>query len=286
MDLQAFFTKHTDSELTELLADGFAQLSTRLNERTRHSPTHLDDQRTRIHRLFDTDEPVWLFFFDGGRFDIFRQLYPEYLNGDLEMVYNGGIGYTGDWFERNMRYDFGNRGLFSMMPIRFQDDVNYTGTDYFHVAPDVRADLEVSERLAHLGYKERKEGKTIEVNPLKVNAVVREYPDLDGGVIRYLKPHPPFDGLEEITSGASKTSQTMDALKDGLSYRALTEHYIQTYRTAFESAIELIPDLNGEIVITADHGECLTCGQLFHGRNHDKHDHLTHVPWFEVEGIK
>lgn len=37
--------------------------------------------------------------------------------------------------------------------------------------------------------------------------------------------------------------------------------------------------------ITHDHGTCLACGQLFHGRRLEMHDHLTTVPWFEVEGL-
>lgn len=253
----------------------------------RHEPTHLADQRKRIHSLFDTDKPVWLFFFDGGRFDIFRQLYHDYFSGELEMVYNGGIGYTGDWFDRNMRYDFGNRGFFTLMPIRHQKHVDYDGRNYFATAPDLRNDIAISERLAHLGYTEHQSDATLDVDPLKINAAVRDNPTLNGGVIRYLKPHPPFDGIEELSAGQSKTDKTRRALQTGeLTYQELTASYRATYRTAFESARELIPELSGQVVITADHGECLTCGQLFHGRQHDKHDHLTHVPWFTVEDVQ
>lgn len=57
---------------------------------------------------------------------------------------------------------------------------------------------------------------------------------------------------------------------------------IETYKVGLEAATELVPDLPGRVILTADHGTCLSCGQLFHGRHLDKHDHLTVVPWMEV----
>jgi predicted transcriptional regulator len=114
---------------------------------------------------------------------------------------------------------------------------------------------------------------------------VRKYKDqVKGGIIRYCKPHPPFVGLERMTQGSSKTRDTRQALYDGdLTFAGLVDAYVKTYRQAFEAAASIVPELNGRVIITADHGECLECGQLFHGRNHVPHDHLVNVPWFEVQ---
>jgi hypothetical protein len=254
-------------------------------ESPRRQPCHLPDQRKYIQDLFDTDKQVWMLFMDAGRYDIFDQLVWDYFDGQLERVWNGGVGYTGDWADRNLRMKFGNRGLLSQLPLRYLQGVEYDGRDYFAMAPDISAESGVSERLAALGYTDGRMDRTFGTSPFDVNVVVRQEQDsLNGGVIRYLKPHPPFEGMEEMTSQSSKTAETQAALDSGeLSYQELTDAYIQTYETAFEAAAELVPDIDGKVILTADHGTCLTCGQLFHGRQLDMHDHLTHVPWFEVD---
>jgi len=251
----------------------------------RVAPTHLPDQRRLIHNLFDTNDKVWLFFFDAGRYDFFDRLVWDYFTGDLQRCYNGGVGYTGDWADRNLRYDFGNRGVYSWLALRDHNGVDYDGRDYFAKAPDIMGEKEREKQLAALGYTTTSTERTYSVSPQFVNNAVR-YSDVNGGIIRYLKPHPPFNGLEGLTSESTKTAETREALESGnLTYQELTDAYVRTYRTAFEHAHKLIQELDGRVIITSDHGTCLTCGQLFHGRNLDKHDHQTHMPWFTVDGV-
>lgn len=209
----------------------------------------LPDQRTLITDLFRRDDPVWLFWFDGGRYDWFEELYPEYFEGELSKCWNGEIGYTGDWSVRNLTQSFTGRGLFSNPPLRNLDNVDYDGRDHFDIAPDIDGsdDGAVRERLATLGYLEKTEDP-IPIDPRETNAAVLEHQDsVNGGIVRYLKPHPPFNGLEDMTSGASKTEDTLDALlSEDLSVDELEDAYEQTYRIAFEAAAELIPELDGK----------------------------------------
>lgn len=272
---------------SETLQRGFLEVADRLDESERTAPAHIPIQDDLIADLFDTDEEVWMFFFDAGRYDIFEQLVDDYLEGDLQRCYNGGVAYTGDWTVRHLSRDFGNRALFSWVPLRGFGAADYDGRNWFSEAPDIQADIQIQEQLAALGYAERETDEDIHISPSKVNESVRNHKeDLNGGVVRYLKPHPPFDGLPELTSESTKTAKTRAALEAGeLSYEDLTQAYIDTYRIAFEHAVEIIPELEGRVVITADHGTCLSCGQLFHGRRLEMHDHLTIVPWFEVEGV-
>ena len=245
----------------------------------------LPDQADLVADFLSGDEPAWLLWFDGGRYDWFEELYPEYFEGELSKCWNGGVGYTGDWSVRNLSTSFPGRGLFSNPALRNLDRVNYDGRKYFDVAPEVGAQEEsaIRERLATLGYLERQENP-VSIDPQGTNTTCLNHSEsVTGGVVRYLKPHPPFEGLEDLTSGASKTADTMDAMIDGrLSVGELEAAYEQTYRLAFEAAADLVPELDGDVVITADHGECLDCGQLFHSRNHKRHEHLVNVPWFEV----
>lgn len=251
----------------------------------RRAPRHLPDQRGLIQELFYEPEPVWLLVLDAGRYDFFDQLVDEYFEGDLRRCWNGGVGYTGDWFERNLSETYPEYGLYSWLPLREQQGP-YDGRDHFTHVPDIGSIDDVEARLAALGYHDGEIADDCQDEPAAVNRAVRDRPDhVAGGVVRYLKPHPPFDGLESYTSTASKTERTQRALDDGvINDTNLTAAYEITYRTGFEHARELVPNLEGRVVITADHGTCLTCGQLFHGRHHEKHDHLTIVPWFEVTG--
>jgi len=277
--------KQSDARIATHAKDAIKQIAVKTGAiESRTPPTHLPDQRGLIHELFDTDKQVWLFFFDAGRYDFFDRLVWDYFTGELQRCYNGGIGYTGDWADRNLRYDFGNRGLYSWLPLR-EHQGEYDGRNYFDEAPDIVGDKEQEERLAALGYTTSNVERTYEISPQFVNEAVTNS-TMNGGIIRYLKPHPPFDGLESLTSESTKTAETQEALANGeLSYAELTAAYVDTYKTAFEHAQELIPELDGKIVITSDHGTCLHCGQLFHGRNHAKHDHLTVMPWFRMDGI-
>lgn len=261
------------------------QLRQRTGANERDRPTHIPDQRDLLHDWFDPDETRWLLFFDGGRYDIFDQLVDDYFEGDLRRAWNGGVGYTGDWAVRNLTHDFGNRGLWCWLPLRDLQDVEYDGREWFATEPDIESERSVEERLTALGYADGPLAETVDVSPKKVNEhVLADCAGYDGGVVRYLKPHPPFVGLERLTSTSRKTERTQAALDAGeLSHAELTDAYIRSYRVAFERATELVSELDGEVVLTSDHGTCLTCGQLFHGRNYDRHDHLTVVPWFEVD---
>ncbi|ELZ13888.1 hypothetical protein C479_03546 [Halovivax asiaticus JCM 14624] len=242
-----------------------------------------------ITDLFETNTEAWLIWFDGGRYDYFEELYDEYFTGELSKAWNGDIGYTGDWAVRHLEQDFSGYGLFSSVTLRSARDVDYDGRDHFDVAPRIETEdnSSMKEKLATLGYLEQS-GELADTGEEAVNeAVLNHKSDISGGVIRYPKPHPPFDGLEHITSGASKTRETREALISGeLTEPELHEAYRSTYRTGFELASQIIPKLDGTVIVTADHGECLDCGQLFHDRYHRPHDHLTHVPWFEVESVK
>lgn len=251
----------------------------------RRNTTAYQDQAVAVNDYLHGGEKRWLFWFDGGRAGWFQSLYPEYLSGEYRNLWNGGLAYSGDWAKRTLGGEYPGKGLFSSMPVRELQRSDYDGRDHFDVAPDIDTENTVNERLAALGYREEISDGHIDISPGHVNQAVREHMDeLDGGVIRYLKPHPPLDGLEELTSGGDKITNMWRALVSGdLSRAELLAAYERTYRQAFEAAMELIPDLDGQVAITADHGECLgDCGQLLHGPYHTPHDHLTTVPFLRV----
>lgn len=250
-----------------------------------------EHQQSVLDTALAGEAQTWIIWMDGGRFDYFKELYPEYFEGELQPVYNGGIGYSGDWADRFLRRsDLDDLGLFSVAPVRSLSGTDFDGREYFAVAPDIDESVPVAEQLAALGYRERKDGGNIvNISPGKCNGSVRTHmADIEGGIIRYLKPHPPFDGVEDLTSGSQKTRKTWHSLwTDETTLNELEAAYVRTYHHAFEAAVDIIPELDGDVYITADHGECLgDCDQLYHGRNHAKHEHLCVVPWFKVDAVK
>jgi hypothetical protein len=232
---------------------------------------------------------TWVLWLDGGRYDWFKRLYPEYFEGTLQKVWNGGVGYTGDWSVRNLDQRYPDTGIFSSVLPGDCNAVEYDDLRHFDLAEDVRlpGDPSVRDRLATLGYMEVNGNEVTEISPGATNEMVRRHRDrVDGGLVRYLKPHPPLKGLEEITRGSGKVRNTHEALRDGkLTFDELEAAYVDTYREVLDAVATLASELDGRVIITADHGECLRCGQLFHSRTHRKHGHLVNVPWFEVAEV-
>lgn len=226
--------------------------------------------------LIEAEEWDNLVIFDACRFDSFESIYPNYLDGDLKRVHNGGETYTYDWFKHVFRkkYDatFYDASLFDM---RKQKDEGWRYSDHFErvVGPDeIDFDFDMGTSL-----------------PDETNKAVRN-DDWEGErIIRYLTPHPPFSSMP-WTKGAGKIGRGYTKLKKGtITPREIRKAYEENVRIAFKGVVDLIPDLKGGTVITSDHGECLyegNCNQLFHAKGFDNHPHLVNVPWFKVGGVK
>lgn len=247
-------------------------------------PYGVADQSKLLDDLLSGDDEAWVIWLDGGRLDVFDDLVWDHLDGDLRPAWNGDVAYSGDWAERHLERDLEGMGLFSTAALRSLDWSDYDGRDHFDVAPEIDTGATAEEKLAALGYIERM-GSEDPTNPEKCNREAFSHECPRGGVIRYLRPHPPLVGLEDITTGRQKTRDTWHALwTDELTTDELWEAYIETYKVGLEAAARAVDELDGRVVLTADHGECLgDCGQLWHGRRHSMHDHLRIVPWFEVE---
>lgn len=255
-----------------------------------------------LHQFFAGDGPRFLLWMDGMRHDVFEELHGDYVRGHLRLCWNGGFSYSGDWADRFLRRDFDRTmGFFSPVPLWGFDHADYDERDYFDVvpAPDAYDSATVADRLDALGYVAGAETDTDRESwrqdPWRTNAVVRDHLDeIDGGIIRYVAPHPPLVGLGELTSGRGKIDAVREALDSGaLSTTELREAYRETARLALDAATDLIPDLPvdslAEVIITADHGEALDedcCApQVFHARGHTKCGCITEVPWFVTREV-
>jgi len=216
---------------------------------------------------------------DACRYDYFEKLYPDYLEGKLTKCCNGEVSWTYSWFSKFCR-NMDDVVLFTAAPVavhkwKEKEEGDYDPEEHFKEIPNwSEYDWDFKKGTA---------------TPLKINEVVRRKKS-EKNFIRYLKPHPPFINtpLEEITKGKGKIRRTDRALIEGeITEEDLRDAYEKNVRIAFEGAVDLIPDLDGDVVITSDHGTALNeSSYLFHARDYPEMPCLNEVPWFEVEGVK
>lgn len=211
------------------------------------------------HTLWDH-----LIIFDGGRFDVFADIYPEYLDGSLQRVHNGGFGFTANWFAHHFPDTYDAQLFHGGLPIHAfeQNPQEYDEREHF-------ADV--------LGYEAYAwDDRRATCPPAAVIDAVQEHGLGEHTVIRFLQPHNPYKGYPNVTTAAD--AQRLDRAE-------LWAAYEETYRWGLDAFTEeLLPRLDGTVVVTADHGQCLGgCNQYLHGPDHDHHDHLVTVPWLEID---
>jgi len=234
------------------------------------------DQGELIEEFFSGEGEKTLILLDACRYDYFEKLYPNYLEGELTKCHNQGVSWTYSWFSKFCR-DMNDVTLLTAAPVavhkwKEKEGGDYDPEEHFKEIPNwSEYDWDFEEGTA---------------TPFKINEVVRRKPARKR-LVRYLKPHPPFIGtpLEDITKGSGKIQRTEKALIEGeITEQDLRNAYEKNVRIAFEGAVDLIPDLDGNAVITSDHGTALNENSyLFHAQSYPEMPCLNHVPWFDVE---
>lgn len=210
----------------------------------------------------------WIVICDGGRADVFEGLAEDYFP-DAEhyrRVWNGDVAFTANWFDRTFDGEYDAALFHGGQPIySFRENPpGYDEREHFRFVAD---------------WEEYEWGAVAPQTcaPESVTEVVRSHLDhVDRGVIRYVQPHNPYRSLPPITG-----------LRDAEQFSAtqLRRAYRDNYQWVLdEIAEELLPALDGRVVITADHGQCFgDCGQYLHATGHDAHDHLAEVPWLVTQ---
>lgn len=218
----------------------------------------------------DVMEREWdnLIVLDACRYDTFEDV--NDILGDLERVKSKATS-TPQWLKRNFT-DY------------YEDVVYVAGNPYVsRLAGENYFDAE--EHFFHVdnvwdhSWDEDADTVTAE----KINEMTRElkekYPE-KRFIIHYMQPHEPFIGDVEFDVSSAKWSER--------NLRWLNPKVKEAYRNnldyVLESVEELLPELEGKTVITADHGEILNGKYGF--VNHPKDvflKELQEVPWLEVE---
>jgi hypothetical protein len=264
---------------------------------------------------------------DSCRYDVFSEVYEEYLDGDLEKRRSKGSS-TPEWAyrtlndERDMAYFSGNPFINSLgIPLnelKWGASCDYEWAAVDHIAevfdvwqdgwddslgtvpPDSIAEayydnqdaIERHDRTVlhymqpHAPYLGRGDGKKL----TKIRDGIKHQgeSDGDGSVLSAVgdRVRPAVESLLDGNSLAMKAGLMLEldaaeVLSDGTRETAM-EYHEENLRIALESIVDLVDDLDGDIVVTADHGEAFGEQGVWEHHVETHIPPLVEVPWLEL----
>jgi hypothetical protein len=264
---------------------------------------------------------------DACRYDVFSEVYDEYLDGTLERRRSLGSS-TPEWATRTLTgeldvaYFSGNPFINSLgIPLNelkwgASCDYEWTATDHLAEIIDV--------------WQEGWDDSLGTVPPDSLSESFSQHQAAvercDRTVLHYMQPHAPFLGrgdgkkLTRIRKGIKKQGEGDDdslfapigdrvrpllesvlegsslAMKAGLmleldtasvlsngTRETVMEHHEVNLRIALDSIVELVEQLDGDIVVTADHGEAFGEQGVWEHHIETHIPPLIEVPWLDVE---
>lgn len=262
--------------------------------------------------LIDRKDWDVLIILDACRYDYFKNVYENYLSGELRKAESEGHR-TSEWLAKtwadekpyNLTYVSANPFINSLGIDR--TNWGYNPTEHF-------------ERIIDLWKSEWDENLET-VLPKRVNyRFIDEYAQNSNErfVVHYIQPHYPFLSIGPELHGVSTEQpnqgvrgrigvimtrffgrRTTNKLRDFLGLKneggkteyeavaenhgvdGLREYYLENIRIVVEKVSQIVPKIDGRIVVTSDHGDFLgENGCYGHG---DFHPFLREVPWLEME---
>jgi hypothetical protein len=273
----------------------------------------------------------YLIVLDAARYDVFEEIYDEYLDGELTKVRSPGSA-TPEWAARTFTGDhdltylsanpFINSLGIPLNELKWGASSGYEWTATEHI--DTIVDLWQEEWDDDLGA----------VTPQAVTAAARRTIEdgYDGRlVVHYLQPHAPFiqegtgrkmkrikAGFDDVPAagnapeespeslggrlrrwiepklGDSELAQRLgmlveldagsatDILTGGIE-DTLRGYYEDNLRLALAETADLVADLDGEVVVTADHGEAFGESGVWEHHIETYIPALVEVPWLRVK---
>jgi len=265
---------------------------------------------------------------DACRYDVFADVYEEYLDGDVEKRRSPGSS-TPEWAYRTFTGDH-DIAYFSGNPF-----INGTGIPLNELAWGASCDYEWTA-TEHIGeiVDVWREGWHDEFGTVPPEAMVESFQNHadavdrhDRTVLHYMQPHAPYltrekggkltrikegiadqddhengDGrlsrvgnnlrpyVESIlgdSSFAMKAGLWMElglgnVLQNGTREAGLTYHE-ENLRVALESVADLVSELDGTVVVTADHGEAFGEEGIWEHHIETYIPSLVEVPWLRVQ---
>lgn len=218
------------------------------------------------HSGIKVTEEDWdyLIVLDACRYDIFEEV--NWIEGELQKIKSQGAQ-TDEWLEKNFAE-------------KHEDMVYVSANPHLNTHGLGNIDPEETFHDYYLTYLREECNEYGATRPECVNedakAAAEKYPD-KRIIIHYIQPHAPFIGEKRIGEGS-----LYELYASGKSCKEIREAYKSNLEYVLEEVEKLIPELDGEIIITADHGELLG-EKLVYGHKKGLHmKELTEVPWLKA----
>ncbi|WP_229120755.1 hypothetical protein [Halapricum desulfuricans] len=286
------------------------------------------------HNFLESDWD-YILVLDACRYDVFSEVYEDYLEGDLEKRTSIGSS-TPEWAsktftgEHDLAYFSGNpfindlgiplnelkwgassgyewtatehiSNIIDVWQSGWDDDLETVPPDSLNEAFYANQDaVEAAERTVihymqpHAPYLSRGTGqklKQIQKGIKRQGAQQSQSEDEDGvlsSVVGTVRPK--VESVLDDSEFAQKMGLWLElgpraVMKDGTRGAAMNL-YEENLRIAMESVVDLVEDLDGDVVVTADHGEAFGEEGVWEHHIETHIPALVEVPWLEVEGVK
>ncbi|MFP4217249.1 MAG: hypothetical protein ACLFR6_00140 [Salinarchaeum sp.] len=278
------------------------------------------------HRFLESDWD-YAIVLDACRYDVFSEVYDEYLDGDLEKRWSTGSS-TPEWAYRTFT-DVHDIAYFSGNPF-----INNLGIPLNELKWGASCDYEwaASDHISDV-YDVWQTGWDDDLETVPPESIVEAYrnnrsaaAEADRVVLHYMQPHAPYlsrgkgQKLKQIQKGLKKESEEeddgplatvtdavrprveqalegsewaqkiglmleldpIDIVRDGTREAAM-ELYEENLRIALESVAEVTDELDGTVIVTADHGEAFGEEGVWEHHIETHIPALMEVPWLEVK---
>jgi len=207
----------------------------------------------------------YLIVLDACRYDIFEQV--NTIEGSLEKK-TSVASTTPEWLEKTFSGFYEDLVYVSANPHVSDTGMDSTLNPNEHFSdyylPFLREDCKEFGVVVPEGVSEDAR-KAISNNPDKK------------AVFHYMQPHAPYIGDKKLDGSL------YELYSDGVSREELRKAYRDNLERVLDEVEDLIEDLEGKIVVTADHGEMLgEKGVYAHGRGLYLKE-LVEVPWLVIE---
>ncbi|GAB6860723.1 hypothetical protein ACFR97_01095 [Haloplanus litoreus] len=108
--------------------------------------------------------------------------------------------------------------------------------------------------------------------------------EYDRVIAHYMQPHSPyFASSKEYDQLLEYEKHPFGALKDGTDRETVWAAYLENLRYVLDHVESLLENVDGDVVITADHGELFGEHRMYYHMPGNPHPRLKRVPWLRVE---
>lgn len=213
------------------------------------------------------EEWDYLIILDACRYDIFKEIYNDYLEGDLEKKISRGTS-SNHWLKEN--FD------------SFYEELVYISNNSF-VSPTEHGGFNSKEHFSKI-YPLYLEDQPRENGMLKPEYVAKKSLDIINQhpdkrvIIHFMQPHTAYIGDYKLLD----KNAGIEELSKDFSSKELKRAYKSNLERVLGSVKDLIDELEGNIVVTADHGEAFGEKGIYAHPHNVFIQELIEVPWLKI----